>query len=75
MSHLVYMPSGDEPFEPMDMPDFEMLLPIAEWHDETARELARSTSDLAPSHREAARCLREVYEYMRKLRTILIDDE
>jgi hypothetical protein len=67
--------SREEPFDPMDMPDFALLLTMAEWHDHKARELARSGADLSPVHRKAARCLRDVYDYMRQLRTILTDDD
>jgi hypothetical protein len=74
MNPVTYMPSREEPFDPSDMPDFAVLVPIAEWHDETARQLARSSTDLAPFHLEAARCLRQVYAYMRKLRIILADE-
>ena len=65
----------EEPFEPMDMPDLEMLLPAAEWHDHIATQLARSGSDLAPFHRKTARCLRDLHDYMRQLDTILRDDD
>jgi len=62
-------------FEPMDMPDLAVLLPAAEWHDHIATQLAQSGSDLALFHRKAARCLRDVDDYMRQLRTILTEDE
>ena len=75
MNLILNIPSRGDAFEPMDMPDFETLLSMAEWHDRAATELAPSGSDLAPSHRRAARCLREVYEYMRQLRIILKEDD
>jgi hypothetical protein len=74
MNIVLDIPSREEPFEPLDMPDLVTLLPLAEWHDQTATELAGSGSDLAPFHRYAARCLRDVYDYMRQLRTILTED-
>jgi hypothetical protein len=58
MNIVLDIPSREEPFEPLDMPDLVTLLPLAEWHDQTATELAGSGSDLAPFHRYAARCLR-----------------
>ena len=67
--------SREEPFDPTDMPDLALLLTMAEWHDHKARELARSGADLSPVHRKAARCLRDVYDYMRQLRTILPNDD
>jgi len=67
--------SWEEPFEPMDMPDLAILLRVAEWHDWTATELARSGSDVASSHRRTAQCLREVYDYMRRLRSILTEED
>jgi hypothetical protein len=67
--------SREEQFDPMDMPDLALLLTMAEWHDHKARELARSGADLSPVHRKAARCLRDVYDYMRQLRTILTDND
>jgi len=65
----------DEPFEPSDMPDLAVLLPAAEWHDHMATQLAQSGSGLAPFHRKAARCLRDVHDYMRQLQTILLTED
>jgi hypothetical protein len=69
---VVDIPSREEPFEPMDMPDLTMLLRMAEWH---AAELACSGSDLAPFHHKAAQFLRTVDDYMRQLRAILTEDD
>jgi hypothetical protein len=75
MNIVLSVPPREGPFEPMDMPDFALLLPVAEWHDHTATELARSGSHLAASHRRAARCLRDIYDYMRQLRVILTEED
>jgi hypothetical protein len=75
MNIVFSIPHPESSFEPMDMPDFNLLLPIAEWHEHAAAELTRSDSVLAASHDRAAMGLREIYGYMRQLHAILADED